>query len=237
MRDAVLELISSYENTLSSVESLVAAGYSATAVSNDGLDDLDGQRARLVRSLEETLARNCSLRRKDFNRIMEHVLSASEQRKKELEKEQKSAGATLKAHLEELRRLTASVRNRLDQVIQEDADKDNLEAVVRELKAIAQDEGKRVLSELCSFQRHLDAFRHEEEEMNHTMQRLIDRDAALGLEDLRQLEADRSRDERKADRQLRRAETERLLAHFRQHRLGEGRPWRQRAKQTEGGSR
>jgi hypothetical protein len=70
MKDAIVGLITSYENTISSVKELITTGYPATAISNDGLDELDEERGKLISDLQETLAKNCSLRRKDFNKLM-----------------------------------------------------------------------------------------------------------------------------------------------------------------------
>jgi hypothetical protein len=71
---------------------------------------------------------------------------------------------------------------------------------------------------LRDFQLHLEVFQKEQEEINRTLQRLVDRGESLSLENLRQLEADKAYQDRKANRELRREEVDRLLSHFRQQR-------------------
>jgi len=48
----------------------------------------------------------------------------------------------------------------------------------------------------------------------------VERGESLRLEDLRQLEAAEAGQERRAERELRRQEVERLLAHFKERRQG-----------------
>jgi len=217
MKDAVLELITSYENTISSVEGLIDTSYQATA-SNIGLDDLDEARESLIYDLQQTLAKNCSLRRKDFNKLMEQVLSAYQTRKKEIEEERKLTQEILRRHLDEQKQLMYSARKSLTRFSQEDGNRDTLGGIVSELKAATQDRGAQVLDQLRCFQMRLDVFRREQEEINHKMQRLVNRGASLKLEDLRQIEAARERHGRKVQTEMRREDVARLLAHFSQQR-------------------
>jgi predicted Zn-dependent peptidase len=217
MKDAVLELITSYENTISSVEGLIAAGYSATA-SNGGLDELEEERGKLTKNLQETLARNCSLRRTDFNSLMERMLSTSEQKKIEIENERRLAGDMLRAFLEEQKELTASARERLTQFTQEGGNRHSLEEIIGELKAATQEKGERVFAQLRCFQWRLDVFRREQEEINRNLQRLLDRGTFLKFEDIRHFEAASDRQKRKACTEMRREDVERLLARYSQQR-------------------
>jgi len=218
MKDAVLELITSYENTISSVEELITASYFAPAASDGDLGEIDEEREELTRSLAETLARNCSLRRKDFNKLMGRILSVSQSKKREIENERKTVGQMLRGHLDEQKELAASARKQLIRFTREDGNKNSLEAIIGELKAAYRNKGELVFAELRNFQRRLEAFHKEQKEINHRMQRLVDRGALLRLEDLRQLEAARARRGRKAEKELRREDVERLLAHFNQQR-------------------
>jgi regulator of replication initiation timing len=131
----------------------------------------------------------------------------------------------LRGYLEEQKALTASAKERLVRFTQEDENRNGLEAIIGEFKAATQDKGKRVFTELRNFQRRLGAFKKEQKETNHEIQRLLDRGASLRLEDMRLLEAARDRQERKAERELRREEMERLLSHFNQQRQRHSRYW------------
>jgi hypothetical protein len=66
----------------------------------------------------------------------------------------------------------------------------------------------------------LESFQAEQKEINHKLQRLVERGESLILEGMRQLEATKTGQERRAERELRREEVERLMAHFKERRQG-----------------
>lgn len=216
MESLVLDLINSYENRISMVESLVTTAYQTTAASDESLAEFDKERERLQSSLREILVKKCSLRRKDFNSLMERILADSERKKGKIQEEQKRARETLKEYLDKQKELAASLREQLVKFTLENADKDSLGAIITNFKSAYQDKGEQVFALLRNFQWHLESFQREEEETNHKLQRLVDRGESLRIEDLRQLEAAKARQDRKAERELRREDVERLLAHFRQ---------------------
>lgn len=220
MRELALDLIVSYQNRISAVDELFTTTYHATITSDTHFVELDKERERLTDSLRETLVKNCSLRRKDFNNLIEKVLSDSDRRRKEIEEEQKQVREKLKEYLNEQKEITSSLRERLLEFTQEKADKDSLETIINDFKATYQDKGRQVFTLLRNFQLNLDIFQSEQDEINHKLQMLIERGEFLRIEDLRQFEAARARQERKAERELRREDVERLLSHFKQKRHG-----------------
>ena len=82
MMELVLDLITSYESRISTVEELIATAYDSTVDSERSFGVLDEERERLKAGLQQTLAKNCSLRRKDFNHLMQRVLSQSEEKRR-----------------------------------------------------------------------------------------------------------------------------------------------------------
>jgi len=219
MKESILELVTSYENRISMLEELVSSAYEAVATSNGSpATELEKERERLKTSLQETLAKNCCLRRKDFNGLIERVLSDSEREKKEIEEEQKTAREKLKEYLNEQKELATSLREQLVEFAEENANKNSLEVAIGDIKAAHQAKGEQVLLLLRNFQSHLEIFQREGTEINHKLRRLVERGETLKVEDLRQLEAAKARQARKAEKELRRDDVERLLAHFRQER-------------------
>jgi len=212
MDEMILYLISSYENRISVVEELLT-----TTASDDSLSKLDKKQEKLKTTLRETLVNNCSLRRKDFNKLMERMLSDFEKDKKKIEEEQQQVRDKVKGHLTEQKELAASLREKLARFAT-DAEKDGLKAAIQEFKTAYQDKGEQVFVVLRDFQSRLDVFQREQEEVNHKLQRLVDRGECLKIEDLREVEAAKACQDRKAERELRREEVERLLAHFGQQR-------------------
>ena len=101
----------------------------------------------------------------------------------------------------------------------EKIDKGCLDTIIDNIKATYEDKGQRLFSILRNFQLRLEVFQKEQAEINHKLQRLMNRGESLSLEDLRQLEATKACQDRKVNRELRREEVDRLLSHFRQQRL------------------
>lgn len=218
MKDLMCDLIILYEHRISMVEELITTAHDAMVVSNESLDKMDREREGLRANLQETLARNCSLRRKDFNRLIDKVLSDSERKREEIDQERKRAREMLKEYLDQQKELAASLRERLIEFSQKKADKSGLEALIGSIRAAYQDKGGQAFAALRELQRRLEVFLREQEEMNRRLERLVDGGKSLKIEDLRQIEAARAREDRRAESELRREGVERLLVHFRQQR-------------------
>ena len=67
MQEMVLDLINSYEHRVVTVESLINNAFESGEYSDEGLSQAYSQSQKLKEELRETLVRNCSLRRKDFD--------------------------------------------------------------------------------------------------------------------------------------------------------------------------
>lgn len=220
MKELVLDLVAACENRVTMIEELVTGAHYATATVDVSLAQIVDERVRLEASLQDLLAKNCSLRRKDFNLLMERILAETEKRKRELEEERRLVSDELKGYLDEQKQLVTSLRQQLIDFSIEKGGKEALETTIARIKASYQQEGQQVFSLLRGFQLRLKAFQRNQEEMNHVLERLVERGESLRLEDLRQLEAARAGQERRSERELRRQEVEKLLAHFKEQRQG-----------------
>jgi hypothetical protein len=216
--EPVLELITSYESRIATVEELMTTAYQATVTSGGNFDILDEERERLRTDLQKTLARNCSLRKKDFNRLLERLLSDSNKNKEIIEEERSQVRVKVQEYLDEQRQLANSLRQQLLAFTQEKTDNNCLDAIIGDIKATYEDKGQFLFNILRDFQLRLEAYQREQEEINRKLQRLVERGESLSLEDLRQLEAVKARQERQADRELRREEVDKLLSHFKRQR-------------------
>ena len=216
--EPVLDLITSYESRIATVEELMTTAYQATEASDGSLEILDEDRERLKTGLQKTLSKNCSLRRKDFNRLLERLFSDSSKNREAIEEERSQVREKVKEYLDEQKQLASYLRQQLVELTQEKMDKGCLDTVIGKIKASYEDTGQRLFTILRNFQLRLETFQREQEEINHKLQRLVDRGESLSLEDLRQLEAAETLQKRAADRDLRREEVDRLLSHFRQQR-------------------
>jgi hypothetical protein len=216
--EPVLELITSYESRIATVEELMATAYQATETSDGSFDILDEERERLKTGLQKTLAKNCSLRKRDSNRLLERLLADSTKNREAIEEERSQVREKVKEYLDEQKQLANYLRQQLIELTQEKMDKGYLDAVISKIKASYEDTGRQLFTILRNFRLRLETYQREQEEINRKLQRLVDRGESLSLEDLRQMEASEALQKRAADRELRREEVDRLLAHFRQQR-------------------
>jgi hypothetical protein len=225
--EPVLDIITSYQSRVSMVEELIGTAYEANIASENSFGALDEEREKLKSSLQKTLAKNCSLRRKDFNRLMERVLSESNGRREAIEKERGQLREKVKEYLNEQKELANCLREQIFELAQEKADKSGLDAVINNIRAAYEGAGQQLFAMLRDFQLHLDAFQREQADINYKLRGLMERGESLSIEDLRQLELAKACRDRKVERELRREQVGRLLAHFKQQRQESSHQWRQ----------
>lgn len=215
----VLELISSYEKRVLMMEEVINSVYGGSTAFNGSLGELDREREKLINNLGALLSKNCSLRRKDFRRMIEGVLSESESKRKEIDEKERGVRQKLADYIEGQKKWAASIKEMIAQFTQGKISQEELEAIINNLKANFQHKGEEVFLLLNDFQSNLKAFQREQEEINHRLQRLMERGESLKVEDLRQIEAAKSGQERRVDRKRRQEEVKKLLAHYERQRL------------------
>ena len=218
MKEVVLDIINSYQDRVSIVENMITTAYEATVASDESLALLEMERKTLSVDLRERLVKNHSLRRKDFDVLMERILVDSEGKRGKIEQEWKLIRGKLKEYLDQQKELVASLREGLAKIGKEELAEATFGVVIGDFRVTSQDRGEQILTLLRDFQCHLGVFLNEQRQVNGDLQRLVDIGESLRLEDLRCLEIARARQDRKMDRELRREDIESLLTHFRQQR-------------------
>ncbi len=93
------EVIASYEARVSSVERIIEA-------THETLEAFRSQREAMRTQLRETLARAASLRRRDFDAMMQGILARQQER-------EEAVKGTMKRYLQEQKTLAASLREAL----------------------------------------------------------------------------------------------------------------------------
>jgi hypothetical protein len=214
MKDLVLELINSYENRVTAVESLITSAYDAKADSGDGLSQAYEMGQKLKADLQETLVRNRSLRRADFQRCTARIFNDIETNKVKFEKERADVREALRAYVGHQKELVASLKSQLTHIDFESSSKDKLEAILTDIRVSQTGEGEQIFSLLQHFQVRVKTFRQELEDLNAKLQRTLERGELLKLDDLRHLQSTRAGEQRRAERKVRQDGVQRLLASF-----------------------
>ncbi len=214
MKDMVLELINSYEHRVVTVESLINNAYETTVDSDEGLSQAYNTAQKLRDDLRETLVRNCSLRRKDFDAFASKVFSSIDTKKMEIENQRKITREILKAYLGRQKELAISLKEQLEKFSLEGSNRDSLEKILNDIKMSQKEEGEQTFSLLSDIQFRLKNFRQELADLNSNLQRILERGELLKLEDLRQLQSALAHERRKVEKAVRKEDVSRLLAHF-----------------------
>lgn len=228
MKDIVEDMISSYETGIQRTATIFDTTQQIlTGFQDSLLDTLDTKEEREgVRSqLRESLARNRSLRRKDFDNMMQGTLSIQDEREKEVR-------SLLKGYLNDQKGMAQGLREGLrkfqDSLTKGETQRvKEFECMIKGILA-KQDERKReVTSKLKDFQK-------EQQEMTKKLKELLDRGSKLRARDLKSmLEEFRSRHEERMTRQKeRKEEVQGMLNDFRKEREEAGKEWRSMQKKV-----
>jgi uncharacterized protein YoxC len=96
MRNVAQDLIASYDDRVDAIGAIIDNTYQA-------LDDFKDKRAKLSGELKETLAKRGSLRKKDFDRMMNGILLSQEEKEKEVKQSLKNFIGEQKKEARELK--------------------------------------------------------------------------------------------------------------------------------------
>lgn len=218
MQDMVLDLINSYENRVVTVESLINSAYETTVDSDEGLSLAYETGQKLRAEIRETLVRNCSLRRKDFDAFASKVFSSIDTKKMEIENQRKLTREILKAYLGRQKELVTSLKEQLAKFSLEGSNRDSLELILSAMKTSQKEEGEQTFALLRDIQFRLKTFRQELADLNSNLQRILKRGELLKLEDLRQLQSAQAHERRSTEKEVRKEDVSRLLEHFNRER-------------------
>lgn len=214
----LLDFIDSHASKILAMEEWVTAAYDVVSAWDDDVDKLREEREKLQTRLGEMAAQNCSFRRKDFDVLMEKVLSQIEREKEELFEERRCIKEALKEYLEYQRKLVLSLKDGVTKYIEGSMSKAEVESFVNDIKALYEERGEEVYRSLRAFQHKLHVYKKEMQRLNGKLRRLVERGDSLKAEDLRQLEAAKERSLREGEQKLRQEEVKRMLLHFKQGR-------------------
>lgn len=156
------EIAASYEARVSSVEQIIEA-------THEMLEAFRGQREAMRTQLRETLARASSLRRRDFDAMMQGILARQEEREKAVKR-------MVKAYLREQREMAMGLRERLAKSESEG---------IGDFKAMVEDIRARQLERELEIKTLLADFRREEEEVTSALRGLLSNGGSMRVSDFK----------------------------------------------------
>jgi LPS O-antigen subunit length determinant protein (WzzB/FepE family) len=221
-------LLTSYEERVSCMGAMLDSTFQVLQESQNPLAGMQEERERIKAELRERLAKTNSLRRKDFDRMIQDLLASQREQEQEMRN-------LLSDYLNEQKALAQGLRDGLARLTDSAT-----EATRREGKATAAERLRSLLKETpirqeqCRAEMHtkLEQFQQKQEALITGLRELLARGEDLRIKDFKlMLERFRTdRVKRLARRQQRRDETLTLLNEFREERAKLGAPRRKEAE-------
>ena len=213
------DIISSYETRLQSIGTIFGTTHEILQGVQDSLLDTKQEREKINGELRENLAKNESLRKKDFDNMTQGILVAQDEREKEVRN-------LLKSYLNEQREMARALGERLGRS-KDSLDKGEAERVrefqvhIKEILAQQEKRRKEVTSKLEEFQK-------EQQEMAKRLKELLAKGNELRIKDLKSMlkEFEGQRKERLTRQEERRKEVRDLLGEFKEERTEASQNWR-----------
>lgn len=182
IKQLIVELLDSYESKVESIRFLIDTAYRAVRDANTDLTAAFREREEVSTRLKEILAKNCSLRKKDFDAMMDDVMQLLESKRVELEIEQKRLEEILKDYLSRERVRLALMRNKVLE-----ADEKNLYPVLKEIRDEMENEADCILGTFMDMEQRLRTFNKAIKGLNQKLKNLLKKGELLRTEDVKNL--------------------------------------------------
>jgi len=163
MKRLGMEIVSSYESRISAVAMSIDSTHRI-------LEDFKIKRVEISNQLRETLAKEGSLRKKDFNEMMKDILSHQDEREKQVRD-------SLKTFLEEQKRIAEIIKKNLAE---------GKKVKINDFKKMLQDIQARQKTREDEVKTMLKEFRKEYEEMATSLHSLLDKAEAIRIKDFKE---------------------------------------------------
>ena len=207
------EVLAVYEESVGTVEQIVSAPYRFIELEEE-IFNTRKESGQIFVTLKELLANNDSLRKKDFDCMMNRILDAQEKRESEVRD-------MLRSYFDGQREMASVLREKL-QVFRATLGGGNQE-FIRQFRAFADN----LFQEREQRKRYVEGKLHEynqsQQEMAGALRKLLEKGKELRVRDLKNLltEFENSRVKRKKEQSEREKEVADMLKGFKERRLGD----------------
>jgi hypothetical protein len=219
MEHIVNDIFSSYEARIESIGEIFDTTRQLLKGFQESFLDTKQEREKMNAALREQLARNESLRRNDFDNMMQGILSTQDEREKEVRN-------LLNSYLDEQREMAQALRERLerfkDSLARGEALKlRELQSLIKEILARQDERKDEVTSRLREFQK-------EQKVLAERLKELLAKGREIRIRDLKLMlkEFKAQHQERIACQEERREELRSMLGNFKKQRVESAKNWR-----------
>jgi len=219
MKNIVNDIIGSYETKIRSVGAIFDTTHQLLQTFQDSFLDTKQQREKLKAQLQENLAKNGSLRKKDFDNMMQEILSNQDKRERQVRD-------LLNSYLNGQKAMAHSLRNNLaevkDALARGEAQRvKEFQAVITEILAEQEQRKQEAIFKLKEFQ-------EEQRQIAKRLEELLAKGRELRIKDLKSMlkELRGQRKERIVRQQERKEEVQGLLGDLKKERSEAAKTWR-----------
>jgi hypothetical protein len=207
MKNFVKSFVSSYEMRVQSMGAIFDTTHQLLEGFQESFLDVKQEREKVSAELREKLAKNESLRRKDFDNMMQGILSTGDEREKEVRN-------LLRSYLNEQKEMAQVLRERLekfkDTLVRGEVQRvKDFQGMFKEILAKQEKRKEEVTSKLKEFQK-------DQQEMAKRLKEILAKGRELRIRDLKLMlkEFEAQHKERLARQEERREEVGNLLGEF-----------------------
>ena len=219
LKNVIEDIVSSYEARVQSIGSIFDDTYLIFGELQGSILDTRQEREKINTQLRDILARKESLRRKDFDNMMNDILSSQSRREKEVRN-------LLKDYFNDQKTMAQALRENLgkfkDVLIKGEVERvKEFQGLIKEILATQEERKEEVTSKLKGFQK-------EQQEMAKSLKELLAKGGELRIKDLKSMlrEFQAQHKERIACKEERREKVHRMLSNFKKERTEkEGVKW------------
>lgn len=218
MGDIVDDIVSSYEARIQSIGAIFDTTHQLLEGFQESFLDTKQEREKLSAELRENLVKIESLRRKDFDNMMQGILSIQDEREKEVR-------SIFKNYLNEHKEMAVALRENLskvkDALAKGEAERiKEFQALIKEILAKQDERKNEVTSKLKEFQK-------EQQEVAKRLKELLAKGNQLRIRDLKSMlkEFKAQNKERIARQEERRDGVWSMLGDFKNERVGAAKNW------------
>ncbi|MCL5771867.1 MAG: hypothetical protein M1479_06300 [Actinobacteria bacterium] len=219
MKNIVENIISSYEARVESIGIIFDTTHKLLQGFQDSFIDTKHEREKLTAELRENLAKNKSLRRNDFDNMMQDILSTQDKREKEVR-------ILLNSYLNEHKKMVQALSGNLEKFKSSITEGEiqrvkEFQNVIKKILGRQEERKEEVTSRLKEFQK-------EQKEMAKRLKELLSKGKELRIKDLKSMlkELKAQGKERIACKEERREEVNKMLSDFKKERLESARHWK-----------
>jgi len=176
MKNTVNDIVSSYETKIRSVGAIFNTTHQLLQTFQDSFLDTKQQREKLKAKLRENLAKNGSLRKKDFDSMTDEILSEQDQRERQVRELLNSYLNGQKAMAHSLRNNLAKIKDALAEGRVQRARE--FQAVIKDILANQEERKQQAIFKLREFQ-------EEQRQIAKRLQELLAKGRKLRAKDLK----------------------------------------------------